>query len=101
MSWTETYVFVDPMVDLRSEAERAAVLETELAREVGHGHVLQGRKWTVVAEAMPQDEVLVQDRDDVFLVHLTWKGRREESPWPTVERVDSREEFEHLLEFRY
>ncbi|GAA2469917.1 hypothetical protein GCM10009858_04050 [Terrabacter carboxydivorans] len=54
-----------------------------------------------MAEAMPQDEVLVQDRDDVFLVHLTWKGRREESPWPTVERVDSREEFEQLLEFRY
>lgn len=83
------------------QPERSWVLESELAREVGPGQVLQGRRWSVVAEAMPQDEVLVQDGDDVFLVHLTWKGRAEAPPWPVAEHVDSADEFEQLLDLGY
>ena len=55
MAWTETHVFVDPMVDLRSESDRADALEAELAREIGRGHVLDGQPWRVVAEATPED----------------------------------------------
>lgn len=101
MSWTETHVFVDPMLDLRAEPDRARVLGAELARELGPGHELYGLRWTVVAEAMPQDEVLVEAGDLTYLVHLTWTGRPEKSPWPVAERVDNAEEFERLVEFRY
>lgn len=101
MTWTETHVFVDPMVDLRSETERASVLEAELAREIGQGHVLDEQPWRVVAEAAPQDEVLAAAGENAFLVHLTWTGRAERPPWPTAERVGSAEEFERLVEFRY
>ena len=101
MSSIETYVFVDPMLDLRSLPDRAQVLGAELAREVGRGHVLGGRQWTIVAEAMPQDEVLVEAEGDAFLVHLTWTGRAEKSRWPVVKRVGSAEEFEQLVEFRH
>ena len=55
----------------------------------------------VVAEATTQDEVLVAVGETAFLVHLTWMGRGERPPWPTAERVDSAEEFERLVEFRY
>jgi hypothetical protein len=101
MSWTETHVFVDPMLDLRSEPERARVLAAELERELGPSHELFGRPWTVVAEAMPQDDVLVQLGDLTYLVHLTWSGHAEEAPWRAAERVDSADEFERVVEFRY
>lgn len=101
MAWTDTFVFVDPMVDLRSGSDRASALSAELAREIGPGHVLHKRQWRVVAEAIPQDEVLVQTADAAFLVHLSWTGRRERAPWPTAEQVDSAEAFERLLEFRF
>ena len=101
MSWTETHVFVDPMVDLRSEPDRARTLGEELARELSWGHVLHGRQWTVVAEAMPQDEVLVATGDVAFLVHLTWSRRAEQPPWPVAERAKNAGEFERLVEFRY
>ncbi|GAB3057163.1 hypothetical protein GCM10027053_18480 [Intrasporangium mesophilum] len=89
------------MLDLRTEPDRARVLGAELARELPAGHELYERRWTVVAEAMPQDEVLVVAGGLAYLVHLTWTGRAEESPWPVAERVDSAEEFERLVEFRY
>ena len=101
MAWTETHVFVDPMVDLRSDIDRAGELVAELVREIGPGHVLHGRPWRVVAEATPQNEVLVTADETAFLVHLTWTGRNEAPPWPAAERVDSAEAFERLLEFRY
>jgi len=72
MAWTETHVFVDPIVDLRSESDRAGVLEAELAREIGRDHVLDGQPRAVVAEATPQDEVLVVAGRTAFLVPLTW-----------------------------
>jgi hypothetical protein len=59
------------------------------------------RPWRVLAEATPQDEVLVAAGETAFLVHLTWTARTETPPWPTAERVDSAEAFERLLEFRY
>lgn len=101
MAWTETHVFVDPLVDLRSEPDRADALASELLREIGPGHVLDGQPWKVVAEAIPQDEVLVAAGEAAFLVHLTWTGRAESPSWPAVERVDSAEELERLMEFRY
>ena len=100
MSWADCYV-VDPMVDLRGEPERARVLAQELEREVGPGHALHERHAVVVAEVAPQDEVLVEAGDVVFLVHLTWSGRTEEAPWPLAHRVDSPSDFEDLVEFRY
>ena len=101
MSWTDAYVFVDPMVDLRSDAERARMVGAELRREVGPGHVLHGQRWEVVAEASPQDEVLVAAGELAFLVHLTWTRQVEVSPWPTALRVDSAEDFERLVDFGY
>jgi len=101
MSCTETYVFVDPMLDLRSDPDRARTLGKEFAHELSRGHVLHGRHWNVVAEAMPQDEVLVSTGDLAFLVHLTWSRRAEKSPRPLAELADSAEEFERLVKLRY
>lgn len=101
MPWTEGYDFVEPMLDLRADPARAEALGAELSHEIGPGHVLHGRDWIVVAEAMPQDEVLVQAGEDAYLVHLTWTGHVEEAPWPTAEPIGSADELERLVELRY
>lgn len=101
MSWTEGYGFVEPMLDLRSDPDRAQVLAAELMRELTPSHDLYGVQWTVVAQALPQDEVLVTAGDLPFLVHLTWARRTGRAPWPVFERVDSAADFEELIEYRY
>lgn len=101
VSWTEGYAFIEPMLDLRSDPDRAQLLAAELMRELTPRHVLYGVKWSVVAEALPQDEVVVTAGDLTFLVHLTWARRAERAPWPMCERADSAADFENLIEYRY
>jgi hypothetical protein len=100
MPWTDSYRFDEPMERVPAGA-MADLLLAELDREVGPGHPLHGRKWTLVARALPQDEVLITSDDDVALVHLTWSRKRETPPWPATTFLGSAAEFESFIEDRY
>src|ERR1700761_7155697 len=82
--------FPEAWIDLRTggsaEVEQRAALQTELAREVGVGHVLRGRAFSVVARSEANDDVLLTLDDDRTwaLVHLTWQPIRESARWPRV-----------------
>ena len=102
MTWVTDYRFSEPLRDLRSEVQEAEKLRTELLRELSVGHVLHGADLSVVARALPQDEVVVETTDGrVGLVHMTWSGQREPPPWPTTDLLDSAEHLEQTIEFRY
>lgn len=90
-------------MDLRNGAgsRRASDLLAELTREVPPGHPLCGLERQVIAEALPQEEVVVQAGERVALVHLTWSGRRKLPPWPTAVFVESAAAFEELVQYRY
>jgi hypothetical protein len=67
--------------------EAARQLEAELAREVGPGHSLWGRRATALARRTDHDDVVfaIDGESRVAVVHLTYAGRRESSPdWPAV-----------------
>jgi hypothetical protein len=72
-------------------------LEGELAREVGPGHVLAGRRAVAVGRRLDNDDVLFHLPDGPALlavVHLTWTGQRERRPeWPQTELYRSVAEF--------
>ena len=72
-------------------------LETELAREVGPGHVLAGRRAVAVARRTDNDDVLFHLPDGPALlavVHLTWTCQRERKPeWPHTVLYHSVAEF--------
>lgn len=102
MTWLSTYTFSEPLRDVRSEAQEAEQLRTELLRELSAGHVLHGADLRVIARALPQDEVIVETADGrIALVHMTWSGHSESPPWPTTEMLTSAEHFEEVIEFRY
>jgi hypothetical protein len=74
--------------------DQPEVLDRELEREVGPGHVLFGRRMHAVAQRQGCDDVLFVSDDDgpqiVAVVHLTWAGGREISPqWPSARTFDS------------
>lgn len=70
-------------------------LEVELAREVGPGHVLAGRRTVSIGRRVDNDDVLfwLPDSPSPFaVVHLTWTGRREIKPeWPLTDLYASLE----------
>lgn len=101
MSWVDGFVFSEPMIDLRHDQSRASLLADELHREVGVGHPLAGERWTVVAEAEPQDDVVVVAGAQVAMVHLTWSGRRESPPWPSHDAIPGPEALQRLIADRY
>jgi hypothetical protein len=77
-------------MDLRAldsgETEQRELLRVELVKELGVGHVVHGRAFSVVARSEVNDDVLITLDDDGTwaLVHLTWRGTRDRPPWPTA-----------------
>ena len=63
-------------------------LAAELAREVGPGHPLFGRRAVAVGRRLDCDDVLFWLPGGpavLAVVHLTWTGKRERSPqWPAT-----------------
>lgn len=97
----DTYEFTEPLLDLRHVPEHAEALAAELRRELSSEHWLCDRSWSVIARALPQDDILVIAGTEVALVHLTWSGMSESPPWPTTHVVGSAQELEDLIELRY
>lgn len=91
MAWIDEYSFEEPLIDLREYRPRAKQLEAELRREVGPGHPLHGRTWSAMADALPNDDVVVRSGSDVAVVHLTWASP-ERLPWPMTTFVSSPED---------
>jgi hypothetical protein len=67
-----------------------AALVRELARELPHGHVLDGLPVVALARRVDCDDILFATADPakpLAVVHLTWTGSRERdptSPWTTL-----------------
>ena len=103
MPWIDRFDFGEQFVDLRNPkgTRRAEALLAELGRELTPGHPLHGREVRVVAEALPQDEIVVAAGEHVALVHLTWSAREEATPWPATEFVEAADAFADLVEYRY
>jgi hypothetical protein len=75
--------------------ERRAQLDAEVAQELPPGHVLAGRPLAAAAARSDRDDVLFEIPGLGYaVVHLTWSGRRENSPeWPRTEVFSSIEEW--------
>jgi len=101
VTWVDEYRFGEDFDDLRTDPVRAGRLARELASELSSGHPLFGQAVTIVAQAKPQDEVVLTTDSAVYLVHLTWASRRERPPWPTVHAFLSAAEFEDEIRYRY
>lgn len=80
-----------PWEDLDEGA--GAGFEAELDRELSAGHPLRGAR--AVARSSVCDDVAFRDASgQLFIVHLTWRGREEQPGWPSIERVDTLEDDE-------
>jgi hypothetical protein len=101
MDWVDGYHFYEPFEDLRDDATAAQGLAAELSQELADGHPLMTLPWTVVARALPQDEVLVRTPDGAALVHMTWARHPEQPPYPSTLFLATVEDFEREIEFRY
>jgi hypothetical protein len=71
VTWVDEYQFGEDFDDHCADPVRADGLARELAAELSSGHLLLGQAWTIIAQARPQDEVVVTTDSAVYLVHLT------------------------------
>ena len=102
MTWVDEYKFGEDFDDLRTDLLRADGLARVLAAELSSGHPLLGQAWTIVAQARPQDEVVVTTDSAVYLVHMTWTRRPpERPPYPIALAFRSAAEFEDAIKYRY
>lgn len=71
------------------QAKRAA-LEAELCAEVSEGHPLFGNPVIAIARCEGCDEAVFSVEVGpvrFVMVHLTWRGSREQPPWPRTRDV--------------
>ena len=101
MTWVDDYQFGEGFDDLRTDPVRADGLARELVAELSSGYPLLGQALTIVAQARPQDEVVVTTDSAVYLVHLTWTRRPERPPYPIALAFRSAAEFEDAIKYRY
>lgn len=68
-----------------------AQLESELAKELGVGHVLFGRPTRALARRHDQDDVLyaVGSPSQVAVVHLSYAANPDQPPWPSTTLFDN------------
>jgi hypothetical protein len=82
----------------RSDPSAASAALAELVVEVSAGHLLHRLPVHVRARCGGCDEVMASVVDGTFaLVHLTWSGRSELPPWPTVGASGRYEDYELAL----
>ncbi len=88
MSWIDELTFDDPLWDLR-DYPRRFVYAQELADELAPDHELFGCTVEVLAKSTANDDLIVRCADRLAVVHLTWSGKTEPSPWPSTTYIDS------------
>ena len=101
MTWVRGYPFQEPLLDIREDAEQANALAAELEREVAPGHPLHGQAWRVIARALANDDIVVEQGEEVAVVHLTWARKPEQPPWPMTTWMASVDELESYVESEY
>lgn len=90
-------MYKEPWSDISEYPEgHKLALEKELATEVGSDHILSNKILSVIAKREDCDDILLSSENNYFVVHLTWSGKIEESPWPKTKKYESLE----LLEIR-
>ena len=87
--------FVEPWVAVGSER---ASLEEELRRELSPDNTLSGFNMRAIGRRVDCDDVLFEVCDakadfKLALVHLTWSGKVESSPWPITKLFADAEAF--------
>ncbi len=87
-------IYVEPWRQVADERERS-LLEEELRKEIGDGHLLAGLGAKVLARRDDRDDILVSlERGQVAEVHLTWSGKKEPHPsWPRTVIFESMDEW--------
>ena len=68
-----------------------AMLESELAKEVGRGHLLFQRPTRALARRYDQDDVLyaVGSPAQLAVVHLSYAAKPDQPPWPSTTLFDN------------
>ncbi len=75
------------------------IFEEELKKEISSKHILFGKKITIIARRLDQDECLFEiDNDRFAQVHLTWKGKVEtKNTWPRTSIFNSLREWKEQV----
>ena len=82
--------WLEPWSAVVDEGMRAK-LESELAKEVGRGHVLFQRPTRALARRHNQDDVLyaVGSPSQLAVVHLSYAAKPDQPPWPSTTLFDN------------
>lgn len=82
VSWPEPWEWVGQP----EQADYRRGWETQLATEVGPGHILSGQRPTLVARRFDTDDALFVLADGRWAeVHMTWRSSSEHNPrWPAA-----------------
>jgi hypothetical protein len=91
--------FVEPWVAVDSER---ASFEAELRRELSPDNALSDFNVQAIGRRVDCDDVLFEVRGEkadfrLALVHLTWSGKVETSPWPIMELFADLEAFNNRM----
>ena len=91
-------MYQEPWSDIKDypSAHRLA-LESELKKELSKGHVLFGLHIEVLAKREDNDDILVSTDQGYFIVHLTWSGKQEKEPFPSIDHFESVEKLKIKL----
>ena len=92
--------FVEPWVAVGSER---VSFEEELRRELSPDNALSVFNVQAIGRRVDCDDVLFEVRDEkadfkLALVHLTWSGKVESSPWPITKLFADEEAFNNQME---
>ena len=82
--------WLEPWSAVVDDAMRAQ-LESELAKEVGRGHLLFQRSAKALARRYDQDDVLyaVGSPSQLAVVHLSYAAKPDQPPWPSTMVFDN------------
>ena len=70
-------------------------IKSELKKEVHRAHQLYGKldKLKLIAMHQPDDDCLFLDmeKEDVYVIHPTWSGKKDSGIWPSTDRYENLE----------
>ncbi len=70
-------------------------IKSELKKEVHSAHQLYGKldKLKLIAMHQPDDDCLFLDtkKEDVYVIHPTWSGKKDSGIWPSTDRYENLE----------